>query len=136
MRSANSSSRIVRRCFLQPLGLRCHLHTLEYRGYAGRQQLVVALDFNHAQPARAYIGQAIEVTERRNLDAILLCHFQDCLAGAGAYILAIDDQCFDVYGSAHANTSWGSFGSFRRFDVADARRAALVHDVLDVLFLK
>jgi hypothetical protein len=45
------------------------------------------------------------MAEGWNVDVVLAGHFKNGLAGAGAYFLAIDGECFDVDASGHANTS-------------------------------
>ena len=50
-----------------------------------------------------------------------------------AHILAVDDESFDVNGRAHAKTSTGASTATARCNIADAGRAALVHNVLHIL---
>lgn len=90
---------------LEPLGAGGYFHPLFNLSDAGRQQLVVALNLNQAETACAYIGESVQMAECRDVDAIFLRDFQNGLVGAGAYIVSVNDECFYIYGYAHAVTS-------------------------------
>src|ERR1700749_4855054 len=94
----------------KPVGLRGDFHSLEDRGDAGGEQLVLAFDLDHAQPAGADVGETVEMAQGRNIDVVFPGHFKDRLSGAGAYVLPVNDQRFNVDSSCgtHANTSSGA----------------------------
>ena len=57
---------------------------------AGSSRLL-AVDLDQAEPAGADVGEAVEVAERRDRDAVLPGRVEDRLARAGAVIeLAVD----------------------------------------------
>ncbi len=97
-----------------------------------RAELGAAFDLDQAQAAGAHVGQTVEVAERGDVDAVFPRHLEDGLAGAGADVDAVDDQCFDIHGSGHAVTSRASVAAPLPHG-ADAGRTALVIDVLEVL---
>jgi hypothetical protein len=81
---------------LQPFGDGGDLHAFKDGGHAGGEELIIALNFDHAQAACADIAEAVEVAEGRYVNVVFAGHFEDGLAGAGADFLSIDDECFDV----------------------------------------
>ena len=55
---------------LQPLRIVVTSMPSKTRRDAGRKQLVVALDLNHAQAASTHITEAVKVAQRRNVDVV------------------------------------------------------------------
>ena len=107
---------------VEPLRVGRDLHALGDRGRAGRSELVRARDLDDAQAARARVGQAVEVAQRRDVDAVLACDGEDRLALGAGDVGAVDPQRVDA-----------SCGHRLRLDRADAGRADPVDDVGQVL---
>ena len=93
---------------LEPLSIGADLHAFVDGGHAGGKELVAALDLNQAKAAGAHFAEAVHMAEGGNVDVVLPRHFKDGLAAQAADFLLIDDESFDVYFGAHANTSTGA----------------------------
>lgn len=87
------------------LGSGGDFHAFFNAGDAGREQAVLAFDFNEAEAACADIAETIEVAEGGNVDAIFTGDIEDGLVGPRADVFAVDDESFDFSGSTHAITS-------------------------------
>ena len=77
---------------------------------AGGQQPVDALDLHQAQAAGADVGEALQVAQRRDVDAVLARDLEDRLVLARADVVVVDLQRVDACGrrrrcGAHACTS-------------------------------
>ena len=84
--------------------------------------LVEPGDLDDTQPARARVGQPVEVAHRRDVDAVLGRHGEDRLAIGPGDVGAVDPERVD----GHAGTAC-------RLDRADPGRADPVDDVGEVL---
>ena len=79
---------------------------------AGKQARA-ALDFHQAQAAGAHGGEAGEVAQGGDEDAVLARHLEDGLLFAGAHLAAIDGESLDADGGFGAHSS-ASFFSGRQ----------------------
>ena len=104
------------------LGGRRDLHALGDGGRAGRGELGRAGDLDDAQPARARVGQPVEVAHRRDVDAVLGGDREDRLAVVPGHVGAVDPERVD----GHAEHRL-------RLDRADPGGADPVDDVGEVL---
>jgi hypothetical protein len=73
-----------------------NFHAFLNLGHAGRQELVVALDFYEANAAGADFGETVDVAEGRDIDSVFLRDFKNGLVFACADILAIYLQGFNL----------------------------------------
>ena len=90
---------------VEPFGVCRDLHALLHARHTGRKQLVVPLDLDQAEATGPDIAQPIQMTQGRNVDAVLARHLEDRLVWHGTDILAVNDQRFYVRCHAHAKTS-------------------------------
>ena len=103
---------------------------------AGSSLLLPLISTRHKRHAPTSL-KPVEMAERGNVDVVLARHFKNGLACAGAHFLSVDLQCFDFNGVSLMPTPPRELHQRRRSsNVADAGRAALVHDVFDVLVLE
>src|SRR5665648_104538 len=87
------------------LGGGSDVHSLGDERGARRRELVRTRDLDHAQAARAGIGEPIEVTHRRDVDAVLHGNSEDRLAIGPGNVDTVDPQGVD---RGHTGTGAGS----------------------------
>src|ERR1700733_6236027 len=92
--------------FLQAFGVGGDFHSFFDRSDTGRQQLVLALDFDEAEAAGADVRQAVHFAEPRDEDAVLASNVENRFVVPPAEVAAIDPESLDR-GRAHAVSPTG-----------------------------
>ena len=77
-----------------------HVHAVGHLGDACRQRTLRAGDLHAAQPAGADVGESVEMTQRRDVDAVLPRDVEDRLPGAAGDVDTVDAERVDGHQTA------------------------------------